>query len=61
MTKREAAIVSAYTGVLCGKWDDMVDYVTELLGESICTHEFPVRAKEINDKSRKDFLNLEIK
>ena len=39
MTKREAAIVSAYTGVLIGDFDEVHKYIEELLGRPVFTHE----------------------
>lgn len=35
MTKREAAIVSAYTGILIGSFSDMHEYVEEKLQRSV--------------------------
>ena len=32
MTKREAAIVSAYTGVLIGDFNEMHRYIEEIMG-----------------------------
>ena len=32
MTKREAAIVGAYTGVVVGTHRDLIDYISELVG-----------------------------
>ena len=41
MTKREAAIVSVYTGVLIGDFSDFYAYAVEIMGRPIFTHEFP--------------------
>jgi len=63
MTKREAAIVSAYTGWLLGDHDTFHSYVEEKFGRTVFTHE--MASKEFEDKlrtlSRDDFLNLEVK
>ena len=39
MTKREAAIVSAYTGYLIGEFSDMHEYIEEIMGRPVFTHE----------------------
>lgn len=61
MTKQEAAIISAYTGIamLTGKdFKIFTDYVEKVLGRAIWTHEYPQCADEIKLKSRDDFLRL---
>jgi len=62
MTKREAAIVSAYTGFLLGSFADMHEYAEELFGRPVWTHEFG--AKEVADKlkelAKPDFISLSV-
>jgi len=59
MTKEEAAIVSAYTGILIGEFSDMHKYVEELLGRPVFTHEFGTGLFEvIKEKSKKDFTSI---
>ena len=61
MTKREAAIIMAYTGVVMLTGDDFVifgKYCKELLGFSIWTHEYPRFADAIKEKSKPDFIKL---
>lgn len=62
MTKKECAVVMAYTGVCMLKGDDLkifYDYVSELLGgKPIWTHELPALAAGIKEASWNDFLNL---
>lgn len=61
MTNRECAIVMAYTGVAMLAGDKLrvfYDYVSEILGEPVWTHEFYTRADEIREKSKPDFLRL---
>lgn len=60
MTKREAAIVSAYTGYLIGEFSDFHDYVEEIMGRPIFTHELLNIAVELKEKSKKDFMNIEV-
>lgn len=60
MTKREAAIVAAYTGFLIGKFSDMHEYVEEIMKRPIFTHEMgfgPVH-DEIHEKSKQDFISI---
>lgn len=40
MNKREAAVISAYTGILCGKMEWVHKYAEEALGRPVFTHEF---------------------
>jgi len=60
MTRRESAIVSAYTGVLAGPFDALHEYVEEIMGRPVFTHEMASKAvaDEIQERSRADFLEL---
>lgn len=60
MTKREAAIVSAYTGYLIGEFSDFHAYVEEIMGRPVFTHEFPSIAEELKEKSKKDFMSIKV-
>ena len=62
MTKREAAIVSAYTGFLCGGFGGLHEYVEEIMGRPVWTHEMGNKdfADEIKQKARPDFIALEV-
>lgn len=60
MTKREAAIISAYTGYLIGEFSDFHAYAEEVMGRPIFTHEFPNIADELKEKSKKDFMSIKI-
>lgn len=62
MNKREGAIISAYTGILIGKFDDFHKYVEEIMNRPVLTHELAdekvfARIKEL---SKNDFLNIKI-
>lgn len=61
MTRREAAIVSAYTGYLIGGLGDLYNYLSELIGRPIYTHEIPVVLDEYHSKIKQDFVMLEVK
>lgn len=62
MNRQEAAIVSAYTGYLIGEYSDMQEYITDLMGRPIFTHELAndKLMKEIRAKSKKDFVSIPI-
>lgn len=57
MTKQEAAIVSVYTGILIGKFDDMHTYAETKMGYSIFTHRFADKeiVKKLKQLSKEDF------
>ena len=61
MTKRECAIVMAYTGVVMLQGADLnifYQYAEEIMGEPIFTHMLPMVADALKVKSEHDFLNL---
>lgn len=63
MTKREAAIVAAYTGVMLGKFNDIHIYIEEIMGRPVFTHELgnKVIMAQIHELSKPDFIALEVK
>lgn len=60
MTKREAAIVSAYTGVLIGDFNEMHRYIEEIMGRQVFTHELLYISDEITKRSKNDFMNIKV-
>lgn len=60
MTKRESAIISAFTGILAGPFDSFHEYVEEIMGRPVYTHEMASESvfAEIKEKSREDFIKL---
>jgi len=59
MTKRECAIVMAYTGIATLQGDDLkyfYDYLEEILGKTTYTHELPYSLSDIEEKSKPDFI-----
>lgn len=62
MTKREVAIISAYTGFLIGEFKDFCDYAEEIMEKPIfdCEFSYPCIAEEIRYKSKNDFMNIKI-
>lgn len=62
MTKREAAIVSAYTGILIGDFSEMHKIVEEVMERPVFTHEMGTYevAKMIKEKARPHFLAIKV-
>ncbi len=62
ITKREAAIITAYTNFVIGDFNDFHKYAEEIIGRPIFTHEFSDKELiyELHCKSTKDFLDLEV-
>ena len=61
MTKHEAAVIMAYTGVVMLKGDDIGvfwKYCESIYGRAIWTHEYPTLAEKIKDLSKKDFIEI---
>lgn len=60
MTKHEAIVISAYTGVLMCDFDDMHGYIEKKLGRPVFTHELASEQiqQEIEDKTKADFLAI---
>lgn len=60
MTKREKQVVSAYTGVLMCDFGDFHEYVEEILGRPVWTHEMALDEveNEIKEKSKEEFLEI---
>ncbi|WP_424244367.1 hypothetical protein Dip510_001581 [Elusimicrobium posterum] len=62
MTKREMAIVTAFTGIVCGNFSYFHEYVQELLNRPVWTHEFASKElmEKIKELSKKDFIALKV-
>lgn len=62
MTKQEAAIITAYTGIMIGKFSDFHKYAEELLERPVLSHEFASKdtMDSIKNLSRKDFISMEV-
>lgn len=62
MNKREAAIISAYTGVLIGTFDVLHKYIEEIMGRPVFTHELAEEEifNKIKEFSKDDFMNIKI-
>jgi hypothetical protein len=58
LTNRQAAIISAYTGILAGPFTDFHEYAEEVLGRPVFVHEFAFIDKELKEAARGDFMSL---
>jgi hypothetical protein len=60
LTKKQGAIIGAYTGYLAGKFSDMHEYIEEIMNRSVFTHELADKtfAMQIKEKATKDFLEI---
>jgi len=60
ITRRQAAILGAFTGVLCGPFEDMHKLVEELFERPVWTHEMGSEkfAAELKEKSRPLFFAI---
>jgi hypothetical protein len=60
LTKEQAAVIGAFTGIACGPFSDIHEYVEKLLGRPVWTHQFASHElhEEIREKAREDFLAL---
>lgn len=62
ITRREAAIITAFTGICLGNFGDAQLYMEEVMERPIWTHQLadPKMWEAIKEASRADFLALEI-
>lgn len=62
MTKQEAAIVAAYTGILIGNFSDMHKYAESKFKRPLFTHEFGNReiAEKLRELSKEDFISIKV-
>ena len=62
MNKREAAIVTAYTGRMIGSFSDFHGYVEEVFKRPVFTHELGDKriADKLKELSKPDFISIEI-
>lgn len=62
MNKREASIISAYTGILIGEFNVYHQYIQEIMGRHVFTHELAEEEifNKIKEFSKDDFMNIKI-
>jgi len=60
LTKRQAQIVGAFTGIVAGPFPELHEYIQEILGRPVFTIELgnEEMADRISAAAKEDFLNL---
>lgn len=58
LTRRQAAIIGAFTGVLAGPFSDLQEYAEALFGHPVWTHEMATRADDLKALAKPDFLAI---
>lgn len=60
LTKEQAAVIGAFTGIACGPFADIQELGDRLLGRPTWTHEYGNKefAKKIKELARPLFLSL---
>lgn len=61
MTKHEAAVIQAYTGIVMLVGDDIsifTEYCEKLVGHPIWTHEYPEIERNLKELSKPDFIEI---
>lgn len=61
MTKRECAIVTAYTDIAMLKGSDLkylYSYLSGIIGRPVYSHEIPAVCMRFREQIRKDFIDL---
>jgi hypothetical protein len=60
MTKYEAAVISAYTGIVFCDFPSIHEYIEKILDRPVFTHELARESvvKEIKDASKADFFEI---
>ena len=61
ITKKEAAVIEIYTGVCMLVGDDrkyIYQYVSELMGRDVYTHELAELSDILKEKSKADFIKI---
>lgn len=60
LTKEQAAVIGAYTGVTAGPFADIHEYAERKLGYPIFTHQFanPKVVEALKQAAREDFLAM---
>lgn len=60
LTKEQAAIIGAYTGITASSFSVVHEYAERKLGRPIWTHQFASKnlAEELKEAAREDFLAI---
>jgi len=60
LTREDAAIIGAYTGICCGPFSDMHKFIEEILDRPVWTHElaYPDIWEKIKEKAEPYFMEI---
>lgn len=60
LTKRQAAIVGAYTGIVCGSFSDLHEFIEEIMERPVWTHELGSKEvmEVIKEKAKPYFMEV---
>lgn len=60
LTRQQAAVIGAYTGIACGPFGDIHEYIEKVLGRPVWTHELASRDMwdKIKTATNADFMDL---
>lgn len=60
LTREQAAIIGAYTGIVCGPFADVHEKVESLMGRPVFTHEMGGEAfvAQVREKAKAEFLSI---
>jgi hypothetical protein len=60
LTRQQAAIIGAYTGVLCGPFADVHETIERVIGRPVFTHEMANEGlmEEVRKRIKPEFLAL---
>lgn len=60
ITRAQAAVLGAYTGILCGDFSDMHEYIEQIMGRPVYTHELASEdlTAKIREAAKADFLSI---
>ena len=60
LTREQAAVIGAYTGILAGPVSDMHDYIRRIMKRPVFTHELAddAVAEQIRAAAKPDFLAI---
>lgn len=60
LTKEQAAVLGAFTGIACGPFADIHEYAEKVMGRPCWTHEFASSdfSEKLKELAREDFLSI---
>ena len=60
LTRQQAAEIGAFTGVLCGPFEDLHEYVERIMQRPVFTHEMgnELTMAQIKERAEADFISL---